>query len=173
MGESRERRVVIQAADLARPALVGDVQDHDPPVDVAEVARFAGGLDSVVAARDYRFMCSEPGQEMIKKDMLMNPKSGFYNLLIGPRTGKKEVVVKLCCATSKWEQVREEARQIFERRAAEGNMAAKGVLPAVMRTVKGPTSAVVASFQQVIEPPLIDVGEGHMVACYLFKGPAK
>jgi len=38
-------------------------------VDVAEVARFAGTLDSVVAARDYRFMCSEPGQNLIKEDI--------------------------------------------------------------------------------------------------------
>jgi len=38
-------------------------------VDVEEVARFAQGLDSVVVARDYKFMCSEPGQELIKKDI--------------------------------------------------------------------------------------------------------
>jgi len=38
-------------------------------VDVAEVARFAGTLDSVVAARDYKFMCSEPGQNLIKEDI--------------------------------------------------------------------------------------------------------
>ncbi len=38
-------------------------------VDVAEVARFAGNLDSVVIARDYRFMCSEPGQNLIKEDI--------------------------------------------------------------------------------------------------------
>ena len=38
-------------------------------VDVAEVARFAQGLDGVVVARDYRFMCSEPGQELIKSDI--------------------------------------------------------------------------------------------------------
>ncbi|MBN2463519.1 MAG: CoB--CoM heterodisulfide reductase iron-sulfur subunit A family protein, partial [Dehalococcoidia bacterium] len=38
-------------------------------VDVAEVARFAGDLDSVVAARDYKFMCSEPGQNLIKEDI--------------------------------------------------------------------------------------------------------
>jgi hypothetical protein len=31
----------------------------------------------------------------------------------------------------------------------------------------------VVSFEHVIEPPLIDVGGGHMVACYLFKGPTK
>jgi heterodisulfide reductase subunit A len=38
-------------------------------VDTAEVARFAGELEGVVVARDYKFMCSEPGQEMIKKDI--------------------------------------------------------------------------------------------------------
>ncbi len=38
-------------------------------VDVAEVSRFATDLDSVVAARDYRFMCSEPGQNLIKEDI--------------------------------------------------------------------------------------------------------
>ncbi len=38
-------------------------------VDVKEVARFAQGLDSVVVARDYKFMCSEPGQNLIKTDI--------------------------------------------------------------------------------------------------------
>jgi heterodisulfide reductase subunit A len=38
-------------------------------VDVAEVTQFARDLDSVVAARDYKFMCSEPGQNLIKEDI--------------------------------------------------------------------------------------------------------
>ena len=38
-------------------------------VDVAEVSQYASHLDSVVVARDYRFMCSEPGQDMIKQDI--------------------------------------------------------------------------------------------------------
>jgi heterodisulfide reductase subunit A len=38
-------------------------------VDTAEVVRFAQELEGVVAARDYKFMCSDPGQEMIKKDI--------------------------------------------------------------------------------------------------------
>lgn len=38
-------------------------------VDVQEVAEFAGGLRNVVVARDYKFMCSDPGQEMIQKDI--------------------------------------------------------------------------------------------------------
>jgi heterodisulfide reductase subunit A len=38
-------------------------------VDVAEVAEYARGLNSVVVARDYIFMCSDPGQELIRNDI--------------------------------------------------------------------------------------------------------
>ena len=38
-------------------------------VDTEEVVRFAQGLEGVVVARDYKFMCSDPGQELIKKDI--------------------------------------------------------------------------------------------------------
>ena len=40
-----------------------------PMVDVAEVAEFARSLPSVVVARDYKYMCSEPGQNLIKQDI--------------------------------------------------------------------------------------------------------
>ena len=38
-------------------------------VDVAQVTEYAGGLPSVVVARDYKFMCSDPGQDLIKNDI--------------------------------------------------------------------------------------------------------
>lgn len=38
-------------------------------VDVAEVARWAASLPDVAIARDYRFMCSSLGQELIQKDI--------------------------------------------------------------------------------------------------------
>jgi heterodisulfide reductase subunit A len=38
-------------------------------VDVEEVARYAGTLPNVVVARDYRYMCSDPGQALIKDDI--------------------------------------------------------------------------------------------------------
>ncbi len=38
-------------------------------VAVDQVAEFAGGLDSVVVARDYKYMCSDPGQNLIKDDI--------------------------------------------------------------------------------------------------------
>lgn len=38
-------------------------------VDVDQVVQFASNLDSVVIARNYRFMCSDPGQNLIKQDI--------------------------------------------------------------------------------------------------------
>jgi len=38
-------------------------------VDVKEVAEFTRGLPSVVMAKDYIYMCSDPGQNMIKEDI--------------------------------------------------------------------------------------------------------
>mgnify|MGYP000011622653 CR=1 FL=1 len=38
-------------------------------VDTGGVARFAQDLEGVVIARDYKFMCSDPGQELIRKDI--------------------------------------------------------------------------------------------------------
>ena len=38
-------------------------------VDVEKLAAVAKGWDSVVVARDYKFMCSDPGQEIIKNDI--------------------------------------------------------------------------------------------------------
>jgi len=38
-------------------------------VDTAAVAEFAKGLPAVVVAKDYMYMCSDPGQNMIKEDI--------------------------------------------------------------------------------------------------------
>ena len=38
-------------------------------VDVAQVVEFAKSLPFVAVARDYKFMCSDPGQELIKNDI--------------------------------------------------------------------------------------------------------
>lgn len=38
-------------------------------VDVAAVSDYAATLDGVVLARDYAYMCSDPGQDLIKQDI--------------------------------------------------------------------------------------------------------
>jgi heterodisulfide reductase subunit A len=38
-------------------------------IDVEQVAEFARGLEGVVVARDYKFVCSDPGQDLITNDI--------------------------------------------------------------------------------------------------------
>jgi heterodisulfide reductase subunit A len=38
-------------------------------VDVKAVAAYAGGLPGVVLSREYKYMCSDPGQELIQQDI--------------------------------------------------------------------------------------------------------
>ena len=38
-------------------------------VDIDDVARYAKGLAGVALVRDYKFMCSDPGQSLIQKDI--------------------------------------------------------------------------------------------------------
>jgi heterodisulfide reductase subunit A len=38
-------------------------------VDVVQVTEYAGSLPYVATARDYKFMCSDPGQDLIKNDI--------------------------------------------------------------------------------------------------------
>ena len=38
-------------------------------VDVPQVVEFAKGLSGVTIAREYKFVCSDPGQDIIKKDI--------------------------------------------------------------------------------------------------------
>ncbi len=38
-------------------------------VDVEQVAEFARGLEGVVVAKEYKFVCSDPGQDLIKNDI--------------------------------------------------------------------------------------------------------
>ena len=39
-------------------------------VNIPDVARYSGEMDNVALVRDYRFMCSEPGQDLIKQDII-------------------------------------------------------------------------------------------------------
>jgi heterodisulfide reductase subunit A len=45
-------------------------------VDVEAVAGFVSGHPNVVLARTYKYMCSNPGQEMITQDIRENSLTG-------------------------------------------------------------------------------------------------
>ena len=162
---------------------VGFLQDFVKGLVRGGYSEFKGAGKTMVGPGRVTVTCSQAkltparvaqeAAEIILKEMQMNPKSAFYNLMLMPKAEKSSVKIRLCSGGKKWEEFAGEAKGLFARMATEGNMAAKAVEPAEIKEIKGPKESVVVSFVQTVEPPLIDVGGGHMVACYLFKAPAK
>ena len=107
--------------------------------------------------------------EMINRDMLNNKSSAFYNSMLPLRPGRNGVTILVHGEQKRWDELASELKKYFAEKAAEGIQPAKAVRESKMRTLKGPASTVVVKFVKVVEPPLMDVGGGHMVACYLFK----
>ena len=54
-------------------------------IPVEKLAEYAQDLPGVVVARDYRFMCSEPGQEQIRKDIVENRLNRVVVAACSPR----------------------------------------------------------------------------------------
>ncbi len=54
-------------------------------VDVEKVRDYVKNLEGVVIARDYRYMCSDPGQELIKKDIKEHGLTGVVVAACSPR----------------------------------------------------------------------------------------
>lgn len=54
-------------------------------VDVEDVAKYSQGLDGVVVSKDYKYMCSQPGQELIQKDIKEHGLDGVVVAACSPR----------------------------------------------------------------------------------------
>lgn len=107
--------------------------------------------------------------EMINKDILDDKSSTFYNSMLPLKTGKGGVTIVVQGEQRRWEELASKLKSYFAKKAEEGIQPAKAIRETKMKTLKGPTRSVVVKFIKVAEPPLMDVGGGHMVACYLFK----
>jgi peptide/nickel transport system ATP-binding protein len=107
--------------------------------------------------------------EMITKDILDNPMSRFYNAALPVDMVRGGIRVRVIGNEQRWSEIAAELRDYFASKSSEGVRAAGGVHEPKTRKVKGTKRTVVATFKHTLEPPLVDVGKGHKVACYLFK----
>jgi peptide/nickel transport system ATP-binding protein len=107
--------------------------------------------------------------EMIGKDLLYNPSSELHDSMLPPKASKGKIKLKVAGAATRWDAVSAAVRKYFDAKAKAGNPVARSVGAPSMRTVKGPKDTVVVTFIKIDEPPLIDLGKGQQVACYLYK----
>jgi peptide/nickel transport system ATP-binding protein len=163
---------------------VGFIKDFVKGLVKLGHSEFRGAQDVAAEGKKVMVKCSQAtmtprsvareAAETIVGEMAMNPKSGFHNLLMTPKTTRNSVRIRLCTGGEKrLEEFAGEVKDLFARKAAEGFLAAKAVGAATKKTSKDRKASIIVSFKQVVEPHLVDVVGGHQVACHLFKGQAE
>ena len=126
----------------------------------------------IVQCRNARMSAGRVAQEaveMIDSDIVYNEASPFHNSILPVQVVRGGVSIRVVGADKRWEECAAELRKYFAKKVEQGVQLARGVGDAKIKVTKGPKDAVAVMFKRVEEPPLMNVGKGHLVACYLFK----
>jgi heterodisulfide reductase subunit A len=127
-------------------------------VDVEEVTKFAQGLDSVEVARNYKYMCSDPGMDLIKKDI---KEMGVNRVVVASCSPQMhEPTFRHACESAGLNQylfemanIREHCAWVSEDRAAATEKA-KALVSAAVRRVQ---------FQEPLETREVPVNPNALV----------
>ncbi len=131
-------------------------------VDVYEVTGFASRLDCVAVAREYKFMCSDPGQELIIKDI---KEMGLDRVVVASCSPlMHEKTFRKACETAKLNRflfqmsnIREQCSWVHQKKEEATEKAKALVKAAVMRVVRqAPLDPVVVK----VNPATLIVGGG-------------
>jgi heterodisulfide reductase subunit A len=108
-------------------------------VDVESVTEFARGLEGVVLARNYTYMCSDPGQDLIKQDI---QEHGLNRVVVASCSPlMHEPTFRRACAVGglnpffvQMANIREHCSWVVEDRQ-EATIKAKGLVAAAVQRV--------------------------------------
>jgi heterodisulfide reductase subunit A len=108
-------------------------------VDVQSVAEFARNLDGVVLARDYTYMCSDPGQDLIKTDI---NEQGLNRVVVASCSPlMHEPTFRQCCKEAglnpflmQMANIREQCSWVIDDRL-QATLKASGLVAAAVRRV--------------------------------------
>jgi oligopeptide transport system ATP-binding protein len=99
-----------------------------------------------------------------------NAGSKFRNKLVGVRPGSKGVSLRVFGSDESWNRLVTELKTHFESQKRKKDRTAMAVVDIRIRAAKGPKKVLAVKLESVPEPPLLDIGNGHMVACVLCSG---
>jgi len=110
-------------------------------VDCANVAEYARGLEGVVLARDYAYVCSEPGQQMIKADIAAQRLNRVVIASCSPRL--HEPTFRQMCAEAglnpylfEMANIREQCAWVHPRQTAAATVKARDLVAMAVARVR-------------------------------------
>jgi peptide/nickel transport system ATP-binding protein len=106
--------------------------------------------------------------ELIQNDLIYKDSSPLFNTMLPPRIGRNSLKSMVYGQAKRWDEVVEELKAYFKSKSTESAVA-RGLGEPRVRSKRGPKDTVVVRFIKIKEPPLVDLGGGQRVACYLYK----
>jgi peptide/nickel transport system ATP-binding protein len=110
---------------------------------------------------------------MIFNDYGSKPGSPFFNSLLPAKIKGRVIRIRAAGPEARLNELASELTGSFKKNTEAGRRAAQGVRSCTVMTTNGPSVVVVVKFMRIDDPPLVDVGAGRLVACYLFKSAAR
>jgi len=104
--------------------------------------------------------------QIIEHDFMQGVGSTMHEGLLPLIVKGSAVVVRICGPEKSWDELVSSLKKHFEKKTEE-LLVAKGVSSVTLKKVKGDRNVVVVRLLAMEEPPLVDIGKGHMVACRL------
>jgi len=103
---------------------------------------------------------------IIEQEFMQGPGSTMRDAFLPLIVKKSSVVVRICGPEKRWEELVSLLKKYLENKTEE-HTAAKGASSVTLKKVKGDRNVVVVRLLAMEEPHLVDIGNGHMVACRL------
>jgi hypothetical protein len=107
--------------------------------------------------------------EAITKTYAASASQGLGGLLLPVKVKKNRVKIRVMGPEGNWSRLEKDLITFLKSMAEGGLRCARAYSGISVKTLRRPKSSVAAKFNTVEEPPLFDTGEGHRVACYLFR----
>jgi len=143
---------------------------------IAAIDRFSGNKEIVVKIQEVKNLKMSRRQvalevaSRIEKDFDMSHASRFHNLIFSIKAGKKGVALKVLGVDDQRDKLASDLRNYFDALKKQNDPIAKAVARIAIKSVKGPKLALAVKLENFEEPPMVDIGNGHMVACHLCTG---
>jgi len=107
--------------------------------------------------------------EVIEHDFTQGPGSVQKDIILHVGVKGGSVVVRIGGGEEGWQRLVPFLKEYLGKREGKNAHIAKGMKKVSLKRVKGPREMVTVRFIKSEEPPLVDTGGGHKVACHLFK----
>ena len=93
--------------------------------------------------------------------------SKFYNMLLSLKPTRNGVTLKVLGPDDNWDNLVSELKSHFNGSAKKNDWIDDAVTGVTIRSAKGPENSVAMKLKKSLEPELLDIGGGHLVACRL------